>query len=1112
MTEPTGDDHLADTAARHRVVASLDESVFVEAGAGSGKTASLVGRITNLVDAGIGVEQIAAVTFTEAAATELRQRVRAELTDRGHRSPGPGGRRLLDEAARVDHAAFTTVHGFAYRLLADHPVEVGLPPGFVVADEMTSILAFDEHWRDFSARFGDDLDHLELAHRAAVLRVDLSRMADVARRLDDRWDLLDRIPTGTAPLGSLGTGPAVADLAGLDALLESCASPADKLAARIADLAGRGRSLMGLDPLTQLEALGELASFRVANTGRKTSWTGIPVADARARVTEVGERCEAVREAATREVLQQFLSLVAGFVGERVAARRAAGELAFHDLLVLARDLLRDHPGVRRRLAQRYRRILLDEFQDTDPIQIELAVLLAVADEPGRDVAGAAWTDLAAVVPAGRLTVVGDPKQSIYRFRGADITVYRATERALDPSPARLSTNFRSVPGIVEFVNAAFGTLIGSGDGDLQPPYRPLDAHRAPDPDRTDPPVVAIGGPHDGVNVAAARMAEAADVAAVVCRAVEEGWRVGDGSGWRPVRLSDIAVLIPSRLSLPSLESAFTAASVPFRPETSSLVYATQEIRDVMAGVRAVADPLSAIDVVAALRSALFNVGDDELVAWRQAGGGWDYRAADRAPADLLASAPAVADAMGVLHRWHRERWWITPSALVDGIVGERRLRELALADPRPRDRWRRYRFLADQARQFEQTTAGDLHQFVAWVEIQSSELARIVEPIPPEPDDDAVRVLTVHGSKGLEFPMVIVAGAPTEDGGVRAGPQVLFPDDGPAEVKIRKGAATANYDVHAAVEDVLDLAERIRLQYVAATRARDLLVVSFHHKATGVARSSGARLWRAMEDRADLWVGFGPDPEARLAPGPTGQLKLPGDELPAARRRWRDEMAAAAERTARTAVTSATALAARLAPHAGSSPRPRPTVAVAESRGGAGTAIGTAVHAVLQEIDFDRPDGLEALAAVEADRQDVADRADLVARLARSALDAPAVDLARRHDHWRELYVAAPVGEALVEGFIDLCVDGPDGLVVVDYKTDPVTGPAEVDAKVATYRIQAASYALALAEVTGRPVTDCRFVFVTPDGPLERPLADLAAAVAEVRALLTGDGFDRDP
>ena len=1106
---------LIDAEARNRVTTALDRTLFVEAGAGSGKTTSVVNRVVRLVRSGVPVNRIAAITFTEAAATELRHRVRDALEEAGL---DQGDQQLVNAAGLVESAAFTTLHGFALRLLADHPVAAGLPPGFTVADEITSLLDFDEQWRLFTGRVGDDLDMLEVQERAAVLGVELRRFVDVARRFDDNWDLLDSVERDTPPLSPLELGPVLEDLITLGALVDNCLDPDDRLARGLTDLAAAATAMTERDPLDQLEWLTSLR-WPGRNLGRKQTWTGMEVDAVRRMVAERREAVEAAVDGFRREVIEQYVARVADFVANQVASRQERGELSFHDLLVLARRLLRSDETIRQELHQRYSRLLLDEFQDTDPIQIELAVLLAaegpVGDRP--------WQDLAKELNPGRLVVVGDPKQSIYRFRRADIGVYADAEEGLVDEPTRLVSNFRSVPGIVEFVNRMFEVLIGDGEPGAQPPYTPLSAVREPDPSPViDHPVIVIGGPHDkSVPVGEIREREAADVAGLICRASNEGWRVQRDGVWAPLRLRDVAVLIPSRLSLPALEAAFGAVNLPFRPETTSLVYATQEVRDVLAGVRSVVDPTSSVDVVAALRSSLFAVGDDDLLSWFADGGRWDYRTP--APEEL-ADHP-VAEAFTVLAGWHGDRWWLDPSALIERIVTDRRLREAALAEPRPRDRWRRYRFLAEQARQFTATSDGDLADFAAWVEIQSSDFARITEPIPAEPDDDAVRVLTIHGSKGLEFPMVVLAGAPTRDPNRASGPQVLFPRDAKPEVKLGAGRTTPGFDLQASVEEVLDQHERVRLHYVAATRARDLLVVSAHCK-EGL-RSTGRRTAEALDQCGDGWSRFELAGTERYLVEPPTQLRLADGDFTAVAAEWQTDQdrLLALDEAHRT--FSATAMAELLAGRTRrwqDQPGPSPIVlsgigadsggsaaasdalGVAELAGPADSgrtmpveavdhraaAVGSAVHATLETIDFAAPSDFEALARFHAEREGVADRGDDVTHLVGTALGAPSIRLARDHPHWRELYVAAPVGTHLIEGYVDLCILTDDGYVVVDYKTDRVDSADEVALKVGFYQYQAATYAVALEINTGEPVVACRFVFVGPEGVIEESVQDL--------------------
>ncbi len=1097
---------LVDQHARDDVTGALGRTLFVEAGAGSGKTTSLVGRIVALVAAGVHVDQIAAITFTEAAATELRIRVRDALEAEGFRRDDV---RLLQAAGQVESAAFTTLHGFALRLLSDHPVEAGLPPGFGVVDEISSILSFDEAWRIFAGRVGDDLDLLDLQGRAAVLRLELKRFPDVARRFDDNWDLLSGVDRAPAPLSPLDFSDAFGAIAGLAEVSAQCSADDDKLVLAIDTLLDTAAQLAPLgDPLDQLAGLMGLKW--PGKLGRKASWVELPVEEARAAVAGARAVVDRTIETLRHEVIAHMVAMVADFVDARVAARRERGELAFHDLLVLSRQLLRSHETVRHRLHQTYQRILLDEFQDTDPIQIELAVLLASA-EPVED---RPWPELAQRLPHGRLVVVGDPKQSIYRFRRADIAVYTDAEAHLVDTTTKLTTNFRSVAGIVDWVNDVFSDQIGDGDVGAQPSYTPLDAARGDRPDGS-PAVLVMGGPADrSVSVGSLREREANDVAAVACRAIEEEWLVERDGSWQPARLSDIAVLIPSRLSLPALESAFAAANVPFRPETSSLVYATQEVRDILAGVRALADPTSSVDVVAALRSALFAIGDDGLLAWKLAGGSFDYRVIDPDGYENHPIALAFAD----LRRWHERRWWDEPAALIERIVRERRLREQALAWPRPRDRWRRHRFLIEQARQFSATQGGDLLDFVAWVDIQSSDAARVTEPIPSEPDDDAVRVLTVHGSKGLEFPIVVLAGAPTQEQSRRPGAKVLFPrDGGEPDVAISKDNVTKNFEIRASVEELLDTYERVRLHYVAATRARDRLVASAYHKENTA--SSGKRTWESLHRsvevgdgdgasddgsvRAALWEPFEARGDERYDAAPPTQLRLAGGTFDEEVNEWRTDQARVDGLASAGGSRSATGIAGAIGPSRELVPEEPDTEQRPWRRGRAGSAIGSAVHAALQHIDLATGAGAEELARLHATREGVPQHTDEIETLIRSALTAPTVRRAAERPSWRELYVAMPAGGhgGVVEGYIDLLVEEPDGLVVADFKTDLLTTEAEIDRALAGYELQAATYAVALEHITDQRVIDCRFLFVGTDGVTERSVVDLDAAMARVRA-----------
>jgi len=215
---------LPDAAARSAVANEIDRTLFVEAGAGTGKTSSLIARIVQLVRSGTPIKRIAAITFTEAAASELRVRVRNTLIAKGEAAQD---RAMLEAAAEVEAAAFTTLHGFALRLLTDHPIEAGLPPGFSVADEIGSALQFELAWKNFVAEMSNDVENLELFERAAILKVGLNKFPDIARKFDDNWDLLGQVQE-LKPLCKLEFDDLYTELDRLAAYQHECADPDDK--------------------------------------------------------------------------------------------------------------------------------------------------------------------------------------------------------------------------------------------------------------------------------------------------------------------------------------------------------------------------------------------------------------------------------------------------------------------------------------------------------------------------------------------------------------------------------------------------------------------------------------------------------------------------------------------------------------------------------------------------------------------------------------------------------------------------------------------------------------------------------------------------------------------
>ena len=1122
-TEP---DLPVDQADRDRIIDERASTLFVEAGAGSGKTRALVDRVEALVLIDrVPMESIAAITFTEKAAAELRDRIRQRFEHTASTTDDPGVEAVARDALdQLDGAAVGTLHSFAQRILNEHPVEAGLPPGVEVLDEIGSQVEFESQWLQFLDELLDDtgMGRSILALEAARVRLDSLRQ--LALQMTDNWDLVEeRLPLDPPEPAPFDLDVLLARFDEVHELRHHCTNGDDKLLPWFTTVWERRAQLAAaaddeIDAMALAADLGEKGSITIkpGGTGAAGNWA-IDVKDVRGAVRGLGDDCDTAVRAVTTGALTHIAGRLGRFVLEMAAQRRQTGRLEFHDLLVQARRLLRSgtHGAeVRASLRERYDRILLDEFQDTDPIQVELAALIASTDT---EVVGRSWDEL--TIEPGRLFFVGDPKQSIYRFRRADISIYLAARDRFPDGP-RLTVNFRTVAPVITWINDVFGDLI-TYVAESQPDYAPLTAFRR-EPPPSGPGVALLGTSAVDTPLSAdeLRERETRDIAATIADALhgDVPWSVHDDEvGWRPARPSDVCILLPARTSLAFLERALGRARIPYRAETSSLVYATREVRELMLTLRAVADPTDELATIAALRSFVYGCGDDDLAHWRLGLGG---RFSLRRDLPDGAGHHPVADGLRHLAQLHEQRLWSNPAELLDRLVRERGVLESAVATGTPRDVWRRLRFVIDQARAWTDAGGRDLRAYLEWARLQGADNARVSETVLPETDDDSVRIMTIHGAKGLEFPITVLGGMTTQLSKPPMGPSIAFPNGAPPVVRLSGAVTSEGYDHWKPIDDQMDDHERLRLLYVAATRARDHLVVSLHRNAKGKPTSASVLAGPGLESAA----GIAWEPLPARVPAITRPTPQP---LPP-RAEWAEERAAALTRASARTVIAATTLAreaAALSPTAAervgdpgvdaTDPGPVPGLLPADpgldkrprdldlppwQKGRYGTAVGRAVHGVLQVIDLTDGSGLDDAARAQAAAEGVANRTEVVARLARAGVDTSVARSAAASEHWRELWVAAPVGDRLIEGYVDLLYRTPEGLVVVDWKTDHVAGDDDVADKLERYRLQGASYAAAVEAATGQSVARMIFAFLREDGATEAELPDLRGAINEVR------------
>ena len=1118
-----------DNAERKRIATSLDETLFVEAGAGTGKTTSLVDRIIELVGSGTTtLDRVAAITFTEAAAAELRDRIRTELEKAADDGSLSDDRRERSRQGveQLDNAAIQTLHSFAAALMQERPLEAGLPPSFDTMDAIESELAFDEAWTQWIDAALDDPALQPHFLMTLSLGLKLDGLRTIALKFHENYDLLAGAVFDATSAASSAASVAVRNL------LDS--APEFERLCRFSQL-GNG-DVLHTHTQAKLTSIRQFASLDAASPaavrlltrllplrqrgGRQSDWDNDPsdgqnaCRTLKALLLELDtEVADAIAETRTA-ALMPLLDALRAFVLEYADRRKAQGRAGFQDLLVWARNMLRDNLDARDHFRRRFSHLLIDEAQDTDFIQAEIAMFLA-ENVPPNTLDAARPNDWADITPQeGKLFVVGDPKQSIYRFRRADVRQMRRLQERMGGDTLQLVQNFRSQRPVVDWVNTLFAKWMTQDGGD-QAKYTSI-SHRwtAQTGHPAAPRVWSLGEETEG-KTDEVRRKEAAEIAMLLHQIVGEQWQVLDREAtdareatksedaqdtkqvecYKDTKYSDICILMPTRTALRTLELALDDADVPYRLEGASLFFDTQEVRDLLNCLRAIDDPSNEIAIVAALRSPAFACTDVELLRFHRVSRTFNYLAQHHSRMSDDDGFVKVAQALEVLREAHDRRMWTATAALIDGFIRDRLLMESAMSQQRERERWRRYRFLVEQARAYAAAGGNSLRAFLEWVQRQADEGARVTEAPVPESDEEAVRIMTVHGAKGLEFPVVILTGL-NRDRDVRLD-SVIF-DGGNVEVGIGSRSSrfqTAGYDEQARREGLFDDHEHVRLLYVATTRARDHLLLSLHRPDKRNANMDSTQIAELLEDHDDLWqqVELQPQYQAQ-AIAQQAQSRQPFDHAAhtiEARDEWRHKRNEVLSAQGRPASVAATSLAGAVKDEAVADSYmddPQPS-----RRGRGGAPLGRAVHAVLQTIDLATGDGIEDTARAQATAEGIPGSQSDIVKLAWTAVNSDAVRRAVSSGrYWREAHIAAPIGDGVLDGFIDLLFEEDGELVIVDYKTDAIDEDSAGYIANSRYREQAGSYALITEQVTGKRVKDVIFLFLRPKD--EVPMQDLEA------------------
>ncbi len=1118
-----GPDCLPDAQQRRMILERLDVNMLVEAAAGTGKTTCMVGRMVALLRTGTchSVKKMAAVTFTRKAAAELRSRFRVELERAYRDSEGEERERLRRSLDELEHCFIGTIHSFCGRLLRERPVEARVELGFKELDEAEDKRLRERAWEDFAART-IARDESGLLSRLQRLGLRLSDLRSAFISFCDYPDVQEW-PGSEKETPMPDTAPVIAELRNYLDHMESLKPrlPSDTGTCELMPLyrrlplIARGYDLSRTDQLMEM-----LSNFDKSPKQTQKAWKseGKFTQD---EAKDEAERWKRFREEHVKPMLQAWrvhryhtvMEVLFAARDQYDRLREEAGCLNFQDLLMRAASLLRDHPHIRRYFQERFTHILVDEFQDTDPIQAEVLFLLAASDPEEKD-----WRRCRP--RPGSLFVVGDPKQSIYRFRRADIVTYSRAKGLLVENRdrdrgllVRLSANFRAVPRLIDWTNEVFSPA-GEGSGDdisflrfpryeteASPAYVELRPGREEEAEGALAGVRCIRIGDDLKREDEVIDWEAGLIARFIRKAVDEKMTVSRSpaeidAGIPPqVGPGDFMILTRAHHHLGLYAQKLQLQGIPHQVSGGDALNKLEELGLLTLFLRAVVRPDDPTALVAVLRSELFGVSDADLFEFKRAGGRFHYHA--ELPEGISEEAArAIGDAFRHLRECERRLSVLPPVAALERTVESLGLLPLAASRRGGSQQAGSLLKALELIRGMQDETWSHARLLEYLEGILKNEEESIDGIAARPPSGGEVRLMTLHRAKGLESPVVFLAdpykggehepALAVDRGGERIrGYLSVWGDE-----KERKNptllAIPPDWDEVSARESEFERAERLRLRYVAATRAGSALIVTLRSK------YNDRNFW-------DPFSAFIPDESALEDPGdipppPSSETATDAEKAGEVLLEIDRKSAEAAIPTHEVRAAKDHALSHLSADSGGISEQATAEEILSEGRGegGHGTEWGTVIHLLLENMGKGVTEGLEELAASSLAENDLdpdlaPEAVDMAVSVTRSELWSRSLAAGSRLVEVPFCY-APPEDEGfpgkrqgmplLLRGVIDLAFRESGGWVLADFKTDDLPA-SRLEGAAKRYAPQLQLYSLIFEACTGEPVRERVIYFV---------------------------------